>query len=65
MDQLFTLSWGNHKDTLLSLFSKLFSDEKLVDVTLVAEGKKIEGHKLVLSACSSYFEVCSLMQDFH
>ena len=29
----------------------------LVDVTLVAEGQFIEVHRLVLCACSKYFEV--------
>ena len=29
----------------------------LVDVTLAAEGKSIQVHRLVLCACSNYFQV--------
>ncbi|KAF7270064.1 hypothetical protein GWI33_016922, partial [Rhynchophorus ferrugineus] len=37
-------------------FSNLLSSESLVDVTLAAEGKHLQAHKVVLSACSSYFQ---------
>jgi len=33
----------------------LRSDEELVDVTLSCEGKRIRAHKMLLSACSTYF----------
>lgn len=28
-----------------------------MDVTLAAEGRQLQAHKVVLSACSSYFQV--------
>jgi hypothetical protein len=36
-------------------FDSLRSDEDLVDVTLSCEGKRIRAHKMLLSACSTYF----------
>jgi hypothetical protein len=33
--------------------------ERLVDVTLAAEGQFINVHRIVLFACSQYFEVSS------
>jgi len=35
---------------------RLLGSEQFTDVTLAAEGKRIKCHKMVLSACSSYFE---------
>jgi hypothetical protein len=34
----------------------LRGDKDLVDVTLSCEGRKIPAHKMLLSACSSYFK---------
>lgn len=36
----------------------------LVDVTLAAEGKSIQVHRLVLCACSNYFQVLFVSGDF-
>lgn len=55
--QYFSLRWNNHPANLVSVFSGLFSSETLVDVTLAAEGKYIQAHKMLLSACSDYFQV--------
>ncbi len=55
--QYFSLRWNNHPSNLVSVFSGLFSSETLVDVTLAAEGKHIQAHKMLLSACSDYFQV--------
>lgn len=54
-DQEFCLRWNNHQKTLVTVFDKLFENEKLVDCTLAAEGKFLKAHKVVLSACSPYF----------
>lgn len=50
------LSWGDHYSSLLSVFGSYMKNDKLVDVTLAAEGKVIHVHRLVLLASSSYFE---------
>ena len=31
--------------------------QKLVDVTLAAEGRYLKAHKMLLSACSDYFQI--------
>ncbi|GBP82060.1 Protein tramtrack, beta isoform [Eumeta japonica] len=52
----YCLRWNNHQSNLLGVFSQLLQDESLVDVTLAcSEGVSIRAHKVVLSACSSYF----------
>ncbi|XP_075156335.1 maternal gene required for meiosis isoform X2 [Haematobia irritans] len=53
----YCLRWNNHQSNLLGVFSQLLQDESLVDVTLsCSEGAPIRAHKVVLSACSSYFQ---------
>lgn len=53
----YCLRWNNHQSNLLGVFSQLLQDESLVDVTLAcSEGHSIRAHKVVLSACSSYFQ---------
>lgn len=53
----YCLRWNNHQNNLLGVFSQLLQDESLVDVTLAcSEGHSIRAHKVVLSACSSYFQ---------
>jgi len=55
--QQFCLRWNNHQPNFISVFSSLLHNETLVDVTLAAEGRQLQAHKVVLSACSSYFQV--------
>ncbi|KAL1115685.1 hypothetical protein AAG570_005975 [Ranatra chinensis] len=53
----YCLRWNNHQSNLLGVFSQLLEAESLVDVTLAsAEGHSLRAHKVVLSACSSYFQ---------
>ncbi|KAL2740898.1 serine-rich adhesin for platelets [Vespula squamosa] len=54
--QQFCLRWNNHQPNFISVFSNLLNNETLVDVTLAAEGRHLQAHKVVLSACSSYFQ---------
>ncbi|CAH1155253.1 unnamed protein product [Phaedon cochleariae] len=57
----YCLRWNNHQSNLLGVFSQLLRDESLVDVTLAcSEGLSIRAHKVVLSACSSYFQALFL-----
>ncbi|XP_065162285.1 longitudinals lacking protein, isoforms H/M/V isoform X12 [Atheta coriaria] len=55
-DQQFCLRWNNHQSTLIAVFDTLLENGTLVDCTLAAEGKFLNAHKVVLSACSPYFE---------
>ena len=42
--------------SLTNAFKSLLEKEDFVDVTLSAGGKTLRAHKVVLSACSSYFK---------
>ncbi|XP_020295981.1 longitudinals lacking protein, isoforms H/M/V-like isoform X2 [Pseudomyrmex gracilis] len=53
--QQFSLRWNNYLKHITCAFDTLRTDEDLVDVTLSCEGKKIRAHKMLLSACSTYF----------
>lgn len=61
-DQQFCLRWNNHQSTLVSVFDNLLEKGTLVDCTLFAEGKFLKAHKVVLSACSPYFETLLTQQ---
>lgn len=56
-DQRFCLRWNNHQPNLVNVMTGLLNSEMFVDATIAAEGRKIQVHKVVLSACSSYFQV--------
>ena len=56
-----SLKWNRYEENLLSVFDQLLQQEALVDVTLSTEGKSLRCHKVVLSACSSYFK--SILAD--
>ncbi|XP_055680452.1 zinc finger protein 131 isoform X4 [Lutzomyia longipalpis] len=53
--QQFFLRWNNYVNHLTYAFDSLRTQEDLVDVTLSCEGRKIRAHKVILSACSTYF----------
>ncbi|CAA3033256.1 longitudinals lacking -like, partial [Olea europaea subsp. europaea] len=52
----FHLRWNNHLTNLRSLLETLYNDQNLVDVTLSCCDGTLKAHKLMLSACSPYFE---------
>ncbi|XP_072930904.1 uncharacterized protein [Epargyreus clarus] len=56
MTQQYSLRWNNHQPNFISMFTTLLNTQTLVDVTLAAEGKHLQAHKVVLSACSTYFQ---------
>lgn len=55
--QGYCLRWNNHHNTLVSVLQSLYHSGSFVDVTLASEGKSIQVHRLVLCACSPYFQV--------
>jgi len=59
--QLFCLRWNNHQTNLLSVFDQLLQVEAFCDVTLAVDGASLKCHKMVLAACSTYFQ--SLFMD--
>ncbi|XP_059089791.1 protein bric-a-brac 1-like isoform X2 [Tigriopus californicus] len=54
--QHYCLKWNNYQTNLTSVFDHLLQTEAFVDVTLTSEGQVIKCHKVVLSACSPYFQ---------
>ena len=56
-DQEFRLRWNNYQANLAQVFDQLLQTESFVDVTLTTdEGQNLKCHKVVLSACSPYFQ---------
>lgn len=56
MADQFCLKWNNYQASLTNAFKSLLENEDFVDMTLSAGGKTLRAHKVVLSACSSYFK---------
>ncbi|KAF2347277.1 BTB/POZ domain [Trinorchestia longiramus] len=53
----FELRWRHHQSTVVAAVASLYRDAALVDVTLACEDQRTyQAHKLVLSACSHYFQ---------
>lgn len=52
----FSLRWNNYVTHVTEAFNELRFSNDLVDVTLCCDGGKIKAHKMLLSACSSYFK---------
>ncbi|CAL8124085.1 unnamed protein product [Orchesella dallaii] len=54
--QQFSLRWNNHTKNLVQVFADQFEREQHVDVTISCQGRFIKAHKIVLGACSPYFQ---------
>ncbi|KAG5871541.1 hypothetical protein JTB14_032551 [Gonioctena quinquepunctata] len=55
--QQYCLRWNNHRSNLLTVFDELLQNEAFTDVTLACEGGiPIKCHRMVLAACSPYFQ---------
>lgn len=52
----YSLRWNNHQSHMLQSFDALHKQNSLVDVTLVCSDRSLRAHKVVLSACSPFFE---------
>lgn len=54
--QRFCLKWDKYQSNLTNIFEQLLQSESFVDVTLACDGRVIKAHKIILSACSPYFQ---------
>lgn len=56
MPQQYCLRWKYHHSNLQTMFSQLLDRGCFCDVTLACEGQTIKAHRVVLCACSTYFD---------
>lgn len=54
--QQFCLKWNSFHTNMSDVFQTMLVHESLVDVTLACEGASIKAHKMILAACSPYFQ---------
>lgn len=54
--QQYCLRWKYHHSNLQVMFAQLLERESFCDVTLACEGRTLRAHKIMLSACSTYFD---------
>jgi len=55
--QQYCLRWNNHRSNLLNVFEELLHNAAFTDVTLAVDsGLTVKCHKIVLAACSTYFQ---------
>jgi len=54
--QQYCLRWNQHRNNLLGAFDQLLQAEALTDVTLSCGGASIKCHRIILAACSGYFQ---------
>ncbi|XP_067139392.1 myoneurin-like isoform X2 [Centruroides vittatus] len=54
--QQFCLKWNSHQSNMVTVLDQLLSNESFVDVTLACEGFTLKAHKIILSACSPFFQ---------
>lgn len=59
--QQYNLKWTNHTFNMLQTFSEQLLKENFVDCTLACDGQFLKVHKMVLSGCSYYFQVCIII----
>lgn len=56
LEDHYCVRWKGFHSNIVNALEDLKSDEAFVDVTLSCSGETIQGHKVILSACSPYFK---------
>ena len=51
----FCLRWNDFERNISGAFQELRTDKDFFDVSLVCEDEQIQAHKVILSACSTFF----------
>lgn len=54
MDQ-YKIKWRNHNENFVATYTVLRNNKEMFDVTLVAESKELQAHRVVLAAGSPFF----------
>jgi len=55
-DENFCLRWNDYEKKYAETFRTLREDVHFADVTLACEGHSVKAHRIILCACSSYFQ---------
>ncbi|GLH12566.1 Longitudinals lacking protein, isoform G [Gryllus bimaculatus] len=55
-ESVLSLLWEGHTSELATVYTSLLENNFLVDCTISAGGQSLKAHKLVLCACSPYFQ---------
>ena len=55
-DENFCLRWNEYEKKYAEAFRGLRDNECFTDVTLATEGHQVKAHRVILSACSTYFD---------
>jgi Cys2His2 zinc finger developmental/cell cycle regulator len=50
------LKWNNYEASIIQIFQEMLEAENLCDVTIACERQFLKAHKIVLAACSPYFQ---------
>ncbi|GLG94619.1 Kelch-like protein diablo [Gryllus bimaculatus] len=56
-DTTLSVTWKDHTSELATGYHSLLENNFLVDCTISAEGQSLKAHRLILSACSPYFQM--------
>lgn len=56
MPQQYCLRWKFHHNNLQTMFTELLDRGCFCDITLACEGQTLKAHRVVLCACSTYFD---------
>merc|ERR1711936_613018 len=51
----FSLQWTDFETNMTTALKELREEKDFFDVTIVCEDSQIQAHKVILSACSSFF----------
>jgi len=51
----FSLKWNDFESNISVAFQELREDKEFFDVTLACDDNQVQAHKVILSACSSFF----------
>ena len=55
-EEQYHLKWNDYHSSLTKCFRDLRTNDEMLDVAIIADGRTFKAHKLVLSACSPVFK---------
>ncbi len=52
----YNLTWKQHGEEAFKAFVDIRADQNYIDVVIFCDNEKLKAHRVILAACSSYFE---------